>query len=413
MDSADLRAISADFVSLTSTQVRAIETDDLVALGTAGFGALGTAQLAALTTSQVDALTAGQVGTLDSDDIRAFTTAQLAGFTTSADIAAFSTQQIQAFTTQQLAALSTSQLQWLQTEDIVALTTDQVTGFMLSQIPSFTTDQVRAFQTEDLKALTATQAAAFTGANYNALNTLQRDALAAASPIVLDLDGNGVSTLAASDGVHFDLLGLGRQERVGWTDGRDGLLALDRDGDGRINDGSELFGVGTRLADGQRAGDGYQALAELDSHRDGRIDARDDRFGDLRLWVDGNRDGQTDVGELLGLVDLGITELDLSYVRSDRIDEGNLVGMVSSYRTADGQVLEMADVWFAKDRSADAAPAMSELLSEAPGSVPGVGDSKPGAARVEPAGGPALVTPAGVAGGRDPEDELRQSGPLV
>jgi hypothetical protein len=381
-------------------------------MGTALFAQLSTAQLPSLTTAQIDALTTDQLRTLDSADLRALTTAQLAGFTTSTDIAAFTTSQIQAFTTEQLAALSTTQIQWLQTDDIVALTTDQVLGFGTSQIQAFTTAQIDVFETDDLKAMTATQVAAFTSTQLNAMDTSQIDALVAVSPIVLDLDGDGVSTFAASEGVNFDLLAIGQQARVGWVGGGDGLLAMDRNGDGVINDGSELFGVGTRLASGERAGHGYQALAELDSHRDGRIDARDERFADLRLWIDKNRDAKTDTGELLGLVDLGIVELNLDYALSDRMDNGNLVGMISDYTTADGQKREMADVWFAKDTSAGTPP-LSELLADAAEPLPGAAEAPSAKPAPAVAQSPVVVGSSGVPGAPSAEDELRQQGPLV
>lgn len=302
----------------------------------------------------------------------------------------------------------------MQTDDIVALTTSQMLAFSTSQIQAFTTDQIDVFETADIKALTAIQSAALTSTQYSVMDGDQLNALGNVSPIVLDLDGDGVSTAAAADGVYFDLLATGNTDKVGWVGGRDALLALDHNKDGVINDGSELFGVGTRLASGQRAGHGYEALAELDTHRDGRIDARDERFADLRLWIDKNRDAKTDDGELLGLVDLGIVELNLDYVLSDRMDQGNLVGMISDYTTADGQTHEMADVWFAKHRPAEPAPQLSELLTDAAEPLPGA----PAAAVAAPP--PAVPVAAGGVGGTAlvssssaTEEELRQQGPLV
>jgi hypothetical protein len=95
------------------------------------------------------------------------------------------------------------------------------------------------------------------------------------TPLVLDLDGNGVRTLGLEAGVQFDLAASGSKRTTGWVGSGDGLLALDRNGDGAINDGSELFGSATRLADGSTAADGYAALAALDDNGDGKIDAKD------------------------------------------------------------------------------------------------------------------------------------------
>jgi hypothetical protein len=65
--------------------------------------------------------------------------------------------------------------------------------------------------------------------------------------------------------------------------------------------------------------------------------------------VDANHDGKVDAGEMKALTDYNIVELDLNASKSGAMDNGNLVGLVSSYKTADGSQHQMADVWFAKD----------------------------------------------------------------
>ncbi|HET6789494.1 MAG TPA: hypothetical protein VFH49_16130, partial [Aquabacterium sp.] len=142
--------------------------------------------------------------------------------------------------------------------------------------------------------------------------------------------------------------------RVGWASAHDGLLVMDRNHDGRINDGRELFGSGTLTADGQRAGHGYAALALEDSNHDGKISEADARFADLRLWVDSNQDGVTDVGELRTLSEAGVVELNLQAHVGSHVDHGNLLGLVSSYTRTDGSTRDMADVWFRRDMGADA-----------------------------------------------------------
>jgi hypothetical protein len=121
-------------------------------------------------------------------------------------------------------------------------------------------------------------------------------------PLVLDLDGDGVETLGKDAGVHFDHDGNGFAELTGWAAKDDGLLVFDRNSDGRINDGSELFGNNTRLENGQLASNGFAALADLDHNRDGKIDDQDDAFVQLRIWKDANSNGQVDANELLTLV---------------------------------------------------------------------------------------------------------------
>ena len=85
------------------------------------------------------------------------------------------------------------------------------------------------------------------------------------------------------------------------------------------------------------------------------------------MWVDNNHDAKTDAGELRSLSSLGIVELDLTPTVSGQSQFDNLVGLVSSYKTADGHSLEMADVWFAKSvtpAAAHAAPAADLNLSD-------------------------------------------------
>jgi hypothetical protein len=102
-------------------------------------------------------------------------------------------------------------------------------------------------------------------------------------PLVLDLDGNGIKTISLDQGVHFDYNGDGFSEGTGWVAQGDGLLVLDRNGDGQITNGSELFGDGTLLRNGRTASNGFEALADYDSNNDGVIDATDPVFSQLRV----------------------------------------------------------------------------------------------------------------------------------
>jgi hypothetical protein len=93
------------------------------------------------------------------------------------------------------------------------------------------------------------------------------------------------------DAVFFDIDADGKPDRIGWTE-RDSDLAfitLDRNGNGRIDDGTELFGDHTPLANGSPAANGFAALSELDVNRDGIVDASDPVWQRLSLWVDANR----------------------------------------------------------------------------------------------------------------------------
>ncbi|HEB4876664.1 TPA: hypothetical protein R0C45_004907, partial [Kluyvera ascorbata F0526] len=89
------------------------------------------------------------------------------------------------------------------------------------------------------------------------------------SPIILDLDGDGIETRGLQDRIFFDHDGNHFAENTGWVSADDGLLVLDKDGNGKIDSGNELFGNNTVLSNGSLAANGYEALQELDTNGDG------------------------------------------------------------------------------------------------------------------------------------------------
>ena len=141
------------------------------------------------------------------------------------------------------------------------------------------------------------------------------------SPILIDTAGDGYRLTGADAGVQFDLDGDGQPlERVAWTepDSDDAWLVLDRNANGVVDSGEELFGNRTpAFADSSepRAANGFEALllAEGPSYGGGTvdrvIDAHDAVFSRLRLWFDRNHDGRTDRGELVSLPDAGIVSI--------------------------------------------------------------------------------------------------------
>jgi hypothetical protein len=121
------------------------------------------------------------------------------------------------------------------------------------------------------------------------------------SPIVLDFNKNDVvDTVGLPDEVYFDHDGNRFAERTGWLGQGDAFLVRDLNGNGQIDDGGELFGDKTLLANGQKAANGFAALADLDSNNDGVIDQNDEFWSELRLWFDWNSDGKVDSGEWAG-----------------------------------------------------------------------------------------------------------------
>jgi hypothetical protein len=150
-----------------------------------------------------------------------------------------------------------------------------------------------------------------------------------ASPLVLDFTGEArlATVRAASSRVRFDLDGTGVRRHVGWVDGARGLLALDRDGDGTIDSGVELFGDATPRGPGiagARAANGYAALAAFDSLGRGYVDALDPVFARLRVWFDRNQDGVSQPDELATLAEVGVTRIDTTYEEAPqrRIEAG-------------------------------------------------------------------------------------------
>ena len=165
------------------------------------------------------------------------------------------------------------------------------------------------------------------------------------SPLVIDLNGDGVFTTSVDDGVAFDIDASGHAKQVAWVGAHDGLLVLDINGNGRIDDGSELFGNHTRVAQGGQAADGWQALAQHDSNGDGAITSLDAVFGRLQVWVDANQDGSTDAGELHSLLSLGLTAIALQHDGSQTLQNGNVLSGLAQVDTASGATLQISDAW--------------------------------------------------------------------
>jgi hypothetical protein len=160
------------------------------------------------------------------------------------------------------------------------------------------------------------------------------------SPIIIDLGAQSHRLTSLDDGVVFDLRNEGIARRVAWT--RAGVdnafLALDRNGNGVIDNGGELFGNYTRLRSGRNAQHGFEALSELDDDRDGLVDRSDSAWAALLLWSDRNHDGISEASELtsIGASHVSALETECQYIgRRDRW--GNMLRYMAHARFTEGR----------------------------------------------------------------------------
>ena len=171
-------------------------------------------------------------------------------------------------------------------------------------------------------------------------------------PLAIDLNGNGIQTVgipATGTPILFDHNADGIKTGTGWLAPDDAWLVLDRDGNGTIDSGRELFGADTMITATEtvalpggsfscevtrNARSGFEALASLDANQDGLFDAQDAAFTQVRLWQDKNQDGISQAGELSTLADQGITAISLT-ANETTVNLGNgntLTGQATVYR---------------------------------------------------------------------------------
>lgn len=178
------------------------------------------------------------------------------------------------------------------------------------------------------------------------------------TPIIVDVENDGYELTSARNGVFFDLDADGEKERVAWTDpnGNEAFLVLDRNGNGRIDDGTELFGDRSpiyRDTPEPRAQNGFDALLALEKPDYGRvsadriIDRRDAAFDRLFLWHDANHDGISQPGELMPVRDTKIVGVGTTAKEKRRVDKyGNRFGLKGLiYIERPNGKIKSQDVW--------------------------------------------------------------------
>lgn len=289
-----------------------------------------------------------------------------------------------------------------------ATLTDGTNSF--TAVAGSTTTAVTAW---DLDNLSITPPTSFTGTFDLVVSTTASEAVTAdsagqsrlltvtvlpqevSSPLVLDLNGDGVQTVSLEDSTgSFDLLNTGEAIRSGWISSDDAFLAVDLNGNGVIDDRSELFGGAI--------GDGFAKLATFDGNLDGKVDAGDARFSELLLWRDINENHQTDSGELAKLADYGVASLSTRYVLAPQTQNGNWLLEHGTATFTDGRSVDLVDAYF-RIEAVDATAAVRPVERGATITVRSELPSAPAAASAVFLGGAVIDRPVGPVG----------SGPLI
>jgi len=194
------------------------------------------------------------------------------------------------------------------------------------------------------------------------IGTYSSATVAAGDPLVFDLDGDGVELLGLDAGVTFDLFGSPERENTGWVGPSDGLLAMDLDGSGAIENLTEIF---SDRFGGVSFPSSLDALRSLDTNADGMIDNSDPSFGDILLWQDINSDGLSSEEELRTLIDHGIVAIDLDADENSELVMGNRIDATGRFQFLDGSSGTYSQVRFVVSESDVSNQEISHISSSA------------------------------------------------
>lgn len=162
------------------------------------------------------------------------------------------------------------------------------------------------------------------------------------SPIILDLDSDGVQTVSAADSnARFDMNGDGNRDDTSWISNGDGFLFLDRDENGTLSGIAEM----SFTIDVAGAATDLKGLAAFDSNGDEKISAADQRFDQFMVWHDANGNGNVDAGEILSLADIGLAEISLAAAATKLAVGVDGVAVVNNgeWISVDGRSMGLAD----------------------------------------------------------------------
>jgi hypothetical protein len=162
------------------------------------------------------------------------------------------------------------------------------------------------------------------------------------SPVVIDLDGDGVELTAATASPGFDFFGTGYAMTTGWFSGGDALLVFDGNQNGQVDSGAEI----SFLHHAPGSTTDLQALAAFDTNSNGKLDSGDGQFGLFRLWRDFNFNGISDPGELQTLASGGVSAIGLQASGGGYQVAGNDIHGTSTVWRSDGSTATAYDVGF-------------------------------------------------------------------
>ena len=156
-------------------------------------------------------------------------------------------------------------------------------------------------------------------------------------PLAIDLDGDGLETIDINKSqIYFDVDNDGFREQTGWISKNEAILAIDKNGNGKIDNQSEMFGSTETT--------GFEDLKAIDSNGDGIINSQDADFNKIRLWQDLNENGVTEEGELKTLTEAGIDSIYTSTYKINSINNNNILTEKTTIQYTDGATKDLYDV---------------------------------------------------------------------
>ncbi len=172
-------------------------------------------------------------------------------------------------------------------------------------------------------------------------------------PLIIDLGKQGIELTTLDNGVNFDMDNNTFAEKTAWIGLEDGFLVLDRNDNGKIDNGGELFGDQVILKSGLKSTSGFEALMEFDENKDGIIDKKDIIYSSLKVWIDENHNGISETNELKILTELSISSINLKITQEGKIDTvtGTREASSSEVVFTNGTKRKISEFWFPVDLS--------------------------------------------------------------